>query len=1282
MLGLAVQQSSPVGAISHSVSISPTTGSPGQNTTVSGLNFVNGETVTITVGSTTRSVQVSGTTWSTSITVPSAPGGSLTVTANGGTSGIATTTFTVTSEATLSTSSASVGTRVNITGEGFPANSTVNTTFGGNTVDTIVTGVDGSMSSSFLVPSVSAGNYPVNVSNKFIVNFSVTSSFAISPRTGPPGTSVQVSGSGYTSGGTVSLTIDGQPIQSIQADSEGNLLATVQIPVVAGGSKIISASGSSSGGAQANFDVTPTLTVDQPTASPGDTVNISATAFRANETGITVKFDSATVATGVTADGQGRWSSSFTIPSSTAGSHNLTATGNATTTNVPTAKITIGAGVSLGLTSGPPGTLLKIKGSGARRNEGLTIDVGGGLAIFQASADGKGVWETEITIPSAPKGSLTIRATGSNGEGATANFSVTPTMLLSEATGSPGSIITVQGEGFGANQSGITVSFDRDIVTSASSNSQGSWTVDVTIPPAKKGTYFIKSSASGTDQQSPFSVSPGLFINKTQAGPGETATVSGGGFAPNESGIVLKLGESTIATGITANADGSWNTSFVIPPLPANSYTLTASGAQTSAGSVNQRTLTLTTRLDLSANSGSPGNTIVLTGQGFGANDQGLTISYDNAAVVSGISTDVFGAFTRSFVIPPSTAGRHSIVVGGSTSGVSGGSDINFQVQPGFLLESATGPSGVIMELVGTGFGPNEQDIEIKFGSETVISGVSSDANGGFEQSFLVPPSPAGQHKISASSPSGSLSAQAQQTYTVIPNIVLNESEGNVGMDLSVVGTGFTPDSSVTLTYDDLTVATVTSDDIGAFSLQLVVPGSIKGDHALKALDERGNRVQETFEIENIPPSAPVLRSPGDGGRGGILGGFKPTTRWAPVEDPSGVTYNVQLANDPEFLDIVVDKKGLSSPTYKLTGEEALDRGKYYWRVQAVDGASNAGPFSSVHELNSGIIPIWLLSAMVALGLIASGGGAYAYYTRVYLPKKMTQQAPVFPEFVRISRPQIAAPEAPPAAAASAPALASPRRALPSPFRRGGGGGRSSVSPEQQARLRLVVDFVGSIPLMEVSPDLLWVEELVESLGGEADDRFEQVLRGDLEPVYQPAWMQHPTYQEMQNEPAAAPFLEGLEVYIESVNDCAADTLAIIRRIYGDLETAGSLEALGTHQWRYVLTVAQSTTAWFRGTYLGQPSPREYIIKSGTGVGEEDLASLMGVDSSPFNGPIIEGLHEEDLVFYRDLHIQLRNTYRNDEEAREIAAKMTATSAMRDQLNHNIAQMGDQSQGR
>jgi hypothetical protein len=436
----------------------------------------------------------------------------------------------------------------------------------------------------------------------------------------------------------------------------------------------------------------------------------------------------------------------------------------------------------------------------------------------------------------------------------------------------------------------------------------------------------------------------------------------------------------------------------------------------------------------------------------------------------------------------------------------------------------------------------------------------------------------------------------------------------------------------------------------------------------------------EIFKIENIPPAAPALRAPNNESSGGLFGGFRPVTRWLRVEDPSGVTYTVQVASDPDFMDIVVERNGLPNPSYALAEAEALPRGKYFWRVKAVDGAFNESPYSNVFVMNSGIIPVWVVPAVVVLGLLASGGGAYAYYTRVYRPRKLAQEAPAFPEFVRITRPEIAAPasQAPTSTAASTPALSAPRRALPSPFRGRGKGPR--LSPEEQARLQMVVDFVRSIPLLEVSPDLTWLEELVESLGTTSDEAYEQVLRGDLEPVYQPAWMQHPTYQELKNLPPAQPFLQSLEEYIELVNDCASDTFSILRKIYRDLDTGGSLEVMGEKHWRFVLGVGLSILAWFRGTYLGQPSAREYAIKSDSESATGSLASLYGDERSPFPGLLLEGLSEEDLVFFRDLHVQLRNTYRNDEDARGLAAKMTATSAMREQLMQGIAQLGEQAQ--
>jgi hypothetical protein len=1276
--GLARAQETPppTQAPDPSISVSPSQGSPETSVTVSGENFSPNQTVQITFdGSSVGSVSTGDGSWSQSFSVPSSPSGTYTIEAGGVTS-----TFTVVPEASLSSTSGSVGSQVTASGEGFGASEEITISFGDEDVASATADSNGSFSTSFDVPPIAAGSYTVSIGNASSVSFTVSSSFTVSPSSGPPGTSVRVRGSGFEPNSSVDLTIDGDPIQSVTTGSDGALSASVQIPVVAGGPRAISVSGASGSG-QATFDVTPTLTVESPNASPGAEVRVSGSGFRANETGITIRFDEETVASGISADAQGRWTGSFTVPNATAGSHTVRASGSLTTASVPTASVIVGAGINLEQTSGPPGSVVRVTGSGVRARDRVVINVGNGLGNTEATANSQGEWSADLTIPPAPRGPLTINVAGSSGQGAEATFNITSTMTISEPKGSPNSPLIIRGAGFGANQSGITITFDDEVVTSVAADAQGSWNTTLGIPPTPKGTYFFRTSGTTPELQTPFTVIPGVSLTTPQAGPGESATVEGTGFAANESGITVTLGEAVVAPGIAANADGSWRANIDIPALPAGSYPITASGSETSAGSVNNQTLTLAPHITLSSTSGAPGASINVTGQGFNANQQGISITYDGATVVSGITADASGGFTTSFTVPPSSGGSHPVGVSGSTAGGGGSPDISFQVMPSIALTPPGGPPMGSLEITGSGFGANEQNIRVTYDNTTVLSGISADAQGSFQGSFDIPPSPAGPHVVQAAGATSDPSARPQQRYTVTPGIRLSEPTGNVGMPVEAIGRGFAPSSTITLSYDDLTETEVTADASGSFVLEeFIIPRSRQGEHQVRAQDNSGNSVQTTFAVEDTPPEVPELRTPEDGGRGGLFGGFRPDAQWTPVEDPSGVTYNLQIATDPNFTNIILEKKGLRGPSYTLGEEEALERGQYYWRAQAVDGASNPGPYSPAFEVNSGIIPLWVIPAAIVLGLLASGGGAYAYYAYVYRPRKLAQEAPLFPDFVRITKPEMPPPaQTLPTRPTPAPALTAPRRALPSPFRRGGRG----LSPEDQARLQMVLDFVRSIPLLEVSPDLTWMEELVESLGSTTDRIYEQVLQGELEPVYQPAWTQHPTYMELQSVVHAQPFLQGLEGYIEAVNDCASDTLSLLRRIYRDVMAAEPMETRGQNQWRFVLTVGQSTIAWFRGTYLGQPSTRDYSIKSDADSDEEEpLASLYGEETAPCKGLIIEGMNKEDLAFYRDQHIQLRNIYRTNEEGRTLAAKMTSTNTMREQLMQSISQLADQDQKR
>ena len=68
------------------------------------------------------------------------------------------------------------------------------------------------------------------------------------------------------------------------------------------------------------------------------------------------------------------------------------------------------------------------------------------------------------------------------------------------------------------------------------------------------------------------------------------------------------------------------------------------------------------------------------------------------------------------------------------------------------------------------------------------------------------------------------------------PTISLSPSSGTVGTSVTVTGTGFVPDSSVIITFDQVTQTTVTANNNGEFSTLITVPLlSLPGAHTIAA---------------------------------------------------------------------------------------------------------------------------------------------------------------------------------------------------------------------------------------------------------------------------------------------------------------------------------------------------------------------------------------------------------------------------------------------------------------
>ena len=200
-------------------------------------------------------------------------------------------------------------------------------------------------------------------------------------------------------------------------------------------------------------------------------------------------------------------------------------------------------------------------------------------------------------------------------------------------------------------------------------------------------------------------------------------------------------------------------------------------------------------------------------------------------------------------------------------------------------------------------------------------------------------------------------------------------SPGYVRTKLTISGVGFKPNGTITIKYDDTQVATAPADSSGVFSVTFSAPASIGGDHTITASDTY-NTKQFTFTMESTPPPVPEPLLPEMAAKAKSEAYFD----WEGVIDPSGVTYTLQIASDADFNDIVLKKVGLADSEYTITEEEKLEsvskEEPYYWRVRAIDGASNNGPWTGARSFRVGFIftmPGWAIYTLLGVGALLLG---------------------------------------------------------------------------------------------------------------------------------------------------------------------------------------------------------------------------------------------------------------------------------------------------------------------
>jgi hypothetical protein len=502
----------------------------------------------------------------------------------------------------------------------------------------------------------------------------------------------------------------------------------------------------------------------------------------------------------------------------------------------------------------------------------------------------------------------------------------------------------------------------------------GGGSITYTVPDAYGGNHTVTvENPIGTPVISAsFYILPSISISPNSGVTGDSVTVEGKGFANAESSIKVTYDGTDMETGITASSKGSWSETFAVPSSAKGSHIVDASGSTTDAGDVPDITFTVSPEISLSPLSGSVGISVTVSGNGFGKNEGNIRVTYDGADAKTGVSADSKGAWNVTFLVPNSIKGVHTVDASGASTGADEVPDVTFFVSSAVGIKPESGYVGDSITINGCGFGSSESGITVTLDGGVINSGVAANSDGCWTISLVIPPSIGGSHFIDAYSASTAANDVADAELIVLSKVVIEPAEGCVGSDISVEGTAFSAEEEVTIKYDDTLVAESVTDADGNFQASFKAPKSVGGKHNVIANDDGGTSASGVFTMETVPPSLPQIVSPKDGGRVGLFDRVTPTFEWTDVSDPSGVYYGLQISSQSDFATTVLSKEDLVESKYTLTDDEALLRGKYYWRIKAVDGAGNDSGWTASILVNVGLMPLWafILIIVVAIAFI------------------------------------------------------------------------------------------------------------------------------------------------------------------------------------------------------------------------------------------------------------------------------------------------------------------------
>jgi len=531
-------------------------------------------------------------------------------------------------------------------------------------------------------------------------------------------------------------------------------------------------------------------------------------------------------------------------------------------------------------------------------------------------------------------------------------------VVMDYYSGEVGKQVWIQGTGFTAG-SLYTITFYNTVVGFTHLLPQGPVatggliTVTFAIPECPKATYNVQVIAGGGVATTTFTVMSNIELDETSAEVGAEVKMSGTGFTRSTQVSILFDNEEAGTT--ETNSLGSFtDATFTVPESSRVSHTVKA---KDTGNYYDTASFTTLQSITISPTSGTIGDTITVSGTGFGAS-KAITLSFNGSSVATSQS-NTNGSFTGSFNVPSVGSGTYEVTASDATYEASA----DFTAAASASISETEGYPGDEVTISGKGFAASKTII-IYFDEEKIHT-AQTDSKGSFSTSFFVPSCLSGTYKVKVSDGTNEI----EFNFIVELDMQLDKTSGHVGTELTISGVGFF--GVVTIKYDDTEVATANVQTNGTFRATFNAPVSKHGPHPITVSDG-SNTLEAIFIMESTPPSTPQPLLPEMEVKTEATTYFD----WTDVTDDSlPVTYDLQIASEPYFILMVLEKTGLTDSDYTLTEAEKLEKVSketpYYWRVKTTDAASNESAWTGAGSFYVGFtfeLPQWGIYGLIGLG--------------------------------------------------------------------------------------------------------------------------------------------------------------------------------------------------------------------------------------------------------------------------------------------------------------------------